>query len=123
VRIVDQTGASTEGCLLHGAVLLASLAGGRVYPLGGAQGSAIEVFRRAQTLPAFDFLTDPGVALVDTANEAADSSSAAAADDRDGSGTTAVRADRPSRRACSQRGNARSSRWTWITVSTARGDA
>jgi hypothetical protein len=42
VRIVDQTGASADACLLHGAVLLASLDDGRVYPLNGK---------------AFDFLT------------------------------------------------------------------
>jgi hypothetical protein len=56
VRIVDQTGASTEACLLHGAVLLASLQGGRVYPLNGPPGSAILVYTRACDLPPFDFL-------------------------------------------------------------------
>ena len=56
VRIVDQTGADTEACLLHGAVLLASLHLGRVYPLHGPQGSAITVYQRARDLPPFDFL-------------------------------------------------------------------
>src|SRR5262249_6926495 len=51
VRVVDQTGVSTHGCLLHAAVLLASLAGGRVYPMHGPPGSAIEVYSRARMLP------------------------------------------------------------------------
>ncbi len=71
VRVVDQTGAGTEACLLHGAVLLASLDRGRVYPLNGPDGSAIVVFTRAQGLPPFDFLTGPGVARVPTVDEAA----------------------------------------------------
>ena len=70
VRIIDQTGAATSACLLHGAALLASLERGRVYPLNGPDGSAITVFTRAQTLPALDFLTGPGVAPVTTAEEA-----------------------------------------------------
>jgi hypothetical protein len=71
VQIVDQTDAAVSACVLHGAVLLASLERGRVYPLNGPDGSAITVFTRAQTLPAFDFLTGPGVARVTTVNEAA----------------------------------------------------
>lgn len=68
VRVIDQTGVSTAACLLHGAVLLASLHRGRVYPLNGPKGSAIAVFALAQTLPAFGFLTGPAVARVSTAN-------------------------------------------------------
>jgi hypothetical protein len=56
VQIVDHAGASVAGCLLHGIVLLASLDRGRVCPLNGADGSAITVFTRAQTLRPFDFL-------------------------------------------------------------------
>ncbi len=41
VQIVDQTNVSTPACLLHGSVLLASLERGRVYPLNGADNSAI----------------------------------------------------------------------------------
>ncbi|MFC0532805.1 hypothetical protein [Phytohabitans kaempferiae] len=55
MRIVDRAGASTAGCILHGAVLLASLDGGRVYLLNGPAGSAIAVYRLARELSAFDF--------------------------------------------------------------------
>jgi hypothetical protein len=55
VQIVDQTGVAVAACLLHGAVLLASLDRARVYPLNGPEGSAITVFARARTLPPFDF--------------------------------------------------------------------
>ncbi len=58
VRVVDQTGAGAEACLLHGAVLLASLHHGWVYPLHGPQGSAITVYQRARDLPPFDFLAE-----------------------------------------------------------------
>jgi hypothetical protein len=47
-------------CPLHGAALLASLDGGRVYPLNGPNGSAIAVYAFARTLPPFDFLTSSG---------------------------------------------------------------
>ena len=53
VRIVDQTGEEAVGCQQHGPVLLASLHRGRVYPLPGADGAAIAVFKEAQTLPPF----------------------------------------------------------------------
>jgi hypothetical protein len=61
VQIVDQAGVAVAACLLHGAVLLASLDGARVYPLNGPEGSAITVFTRAQTLPPFDFLSSAHV--------------------------------------------------------------
>lgn len=35
VRVVDRTGQGTTACRLHGAVLLASLDGARVFPLDG----------------------------------------------------------------------------------------
>jgi hypothetical protein len=71
VQIIDQTGDATSACLLHGAVMLASLERGRAYPLNGPDGSAITVFTRAQRLPAFDFLTGPGAARVTTPDQAA----------------------------------------------------
>jgi hypothetical protein len=67
VQVIDRTGASVEGCVLHGAVLLASLEGGRVFPWKGPDGAAIEVFRRAQTMPAFGFLGGRGIARADAA--------------------------------------------------------
>lgn len=57
VRIVDRAGAEVAACPLHGAVLLASLDRGRVYPLNGPDGAAITVYVRARALPPFDFLT------------------------------------------------------------------
>jgi hypothetical protein len=52
VLVVDQAGGEALGCLRHGAALLASLEGGRVYP---GTGSAIEVYRRAQALRPFEW--------------------------------------------------------------------
>jgi hypothetical protein len=57
IQVVDRTGSSVAACLLHGAVLLASLDGGRVYPLNGPDGSAIAAYTRARSLRPFDFLT------------------------------------------------------------------
>jgi hypothetical protein len=57
VQIVDQVGVAVAACLLHGAVLLASLDRARVHLLNGPEGSAITVFTRARTLPPFDFLS------------------------------------------------------------------
>jgi hypothetical protein len=56
VRIGDRLGAGVAACPLHGAVLLASLDGGRVYPLAGPNGSAIAVYALARKLPPFDYL-------------------------------------------------------------------
>jgi hypothetical protein len=69
VRIVDQTGAGVAACLLHGAVLLASLDRGRVCPLNGEDGVAITVFNRAQALWPFDFLVESGLSTDATPNE------------------------------------------------------
>ncbi len=69
VQIVDQTGAGVAACLLHGAVLLASLDRGRVYPLNGEDGVAITVFTRAQALRPFDFLVELGSSTDATPNE------------------------------------------------------
>jgi hypothetical protein len=71
VRIVDQTGASTEAWLRHEAVLPASLHNGRVYPLHGPYWSAILAYTRAQELPPFDFLIGPGIDYVTATDEAA----------------------------------------------------
>ena len=70
VWIIDRAGARVEGCLLHAAALLASLADGRVVPFNGPNGSAIEVFRRAQTVPAFAFLYGQRMATAEVAAEA-----------------------------------------------------
>ncbi|MEV5182895.1 hypothetical protein AB0K88_24355 [Streptomyces werraensis] len=53
VTVLDRTGAGANGCEHHGARLLASLEGGRVYPLPDApDGAAIRVFKAAaSTLP------------------------------------------------------------------------
>ncbi|WP_235980462.1 hypothetical protein [Streptomyces albidus (ex Kaewkla and Franco 2022)] len=50
VRIVDQNGNETTGCVHHAAVLYASLACCRVYPSPGHAGDVTEVYRRAQML-------------------------------------------------------------------------
>ena len=106
VRIVDRTEASADACLLHGAVLLASLDGGRVYPLNGPDGAAITVYTRAQTMPAFDFLAR-----------------------RADAGTLRpikscpVDRDDAARSGCSGSGNGFRSRWIEDTVSVAMGDA
>lgn len=59
VRVVDQFEASVSACVRHGAVLLATLEGGRVYP-GSVQGAAIEVYERAQKLRPYEFGPSPG---------------------------------------------------------------
>ncbi|CAL9666093.1 hypothetical protein SUDANB145_07167 (plasmid) [Streptomyces sp. enrichment culture] len=54
VTILDARNAGADGCELHGARLLASLEGGRVYPLPDAPDqAAIRVFRSAGTLRPF----------------------------------------------------------------------
>jgi hypothetical protein len=56
VRVKDSAGREALGCVRHGAVLLASLAGGAVYPgPGGVGGEAIEVYQRAKALKPFEF--------------------------------------------------------------------
>lgn len=56
VRVVDQDGAESLACVRHGAVLLASLENGRVYPAAGSpEGVAIRVFQRAKNLRPFAF--------------------------------------------------------------------
>lgn len=54
VRVVDRAGAEVAGCVRHASVLLASVAGARVYP-GSVAGAAVEVFHRAQSRRPFTF--------------------------------------------------------------------
>jgi hypothetical protein len=56
VRVIDQTGTDVDACLLHGAVLLASLDHGRWAPFHGPEGSTIAAHTRAPDLPSFDFM-------------------------------------------------------------------
>ncbi|QIY95847.1 hypothetical protein HEP87_19690 [Streptomyces sp. S1D4-11] len=60
VTILDAANAGANGCEHHGARLLASLTGGRVYALGTApEASAIRVFKAAATIRPFAW-TDRG---------------------------------------------------------------
>ena len=54
VTVLDATGAGADGCEHHGARLLASLEGGRVYALPDApEGAAIRVFKAADSTRPF----------------------------------------------------------------------
>jgi hypothetical protein len=60
MRIIDAAGEQASGCVHHGAVMLASLVGARVYP-GSVDGAAIAAYQRAQARRPFDFgPDDPG---------------------------------------------------------------
>jgi hypothetical protein len=60
VTVLDAAGAGADGCEHHGARLLASLAGGRVYPLPDApSGAAIRVFTTAAALRPFCWVEGP----------------------------------------------------------------
>ncbi|MEU5633505.1 hypothetical protein ACH47C_26795 [Streptomyces rishiriensis] len=59
VTVLDASNAGASGCEHHGARLLASLDGGRVYALPDApDGAAIRVFNAADTIRPFPWLTD-----------------------------------------------------------------
>lgn len=59
VTVLDVTNAGAEGCEHHGARLLASLDGGRVYALDAApDAAAIRVFKAAAGIRPFAWLTD-----------------------------------------------------------------
>lgn len=59
VTVLDAHNASANGCEHHGARLLASLNGGRVYPLPDApDGAAIRTFKAADGIRPFPWLTD-----------------------------------------------------------------
>jgi len=56
VRVIDQFGAETRGCVHHGAVLLASLESARVYPgPQGRVGDSLRAYGLARSLPPFSF--------------------------------------------------------------------
>jgi hypothetical protein len=60
VTVLDATNAGADGCEHHGARLLASLEGGRVYPLPDApDGAAIKVFEVAATTRPFAWVDGP----------------------------------------------------------------
>jgi hypothetical protein len=60
VTILDATNAGANGCQHHGARLLASLDGGRVYGLpDAAPGTAIRVFKAAQGIRPFPWVDGP----------------------------------------------------------------
>lgn len=60
VTVLDAANAGADGCEHHGARLLASLEGGRVYGLPDApDGAAIRVFKAAQTIRPFPWLDGP----------------------------------------------------------------
>jgi hypothetical protein len=59
VLVVDAVGGSVTGCVHHGAVLLASLDSGRVYPgPDRVPGAAIDAYTRAAALAPFYFRKD-----------------------------------------------------------------
>ncbi|MET7731239.1 hypothetical protein ABZT02_07705 [Streptomyces sp. NPDC005402] len=59
VTVLDAQNAGVDGCEHHGARLLASLDGGRVYALPDApDGAAIRVFKAADATRPFPWLTD-----------------------------------------------------------------
>jgi hypothetical protein len=60
VTILDRDNAGAKGCEWHAARLLASLAGGRVYPLPDApEQAAIRVFKGADSLHPFPWVDAP----------------------------------------------------------------
>ncbi|GGQ93702.1 hypothetical protein GCM10010251_05610 [Streptomyces aurantiogriseus] len=62
VTVLDRVNAGADGCEHHGARLLASLAGGRVYALPhAAPGTAIRVFTAAAGIRPFCWLDGPRV--------------------------------------------------------------
>lgn len=59
VTVLDRHNAGADGCEHHGARLLASLEGGRVYALPTASaGAAIRTFKAADGIRPFSWLTD-----------------------------------------------------------------
>lgn len=59
VTILDASNAGADGCEHHAARLLASLEGSRVYALPDApEGAALRVFKAADTIRPFPWLTD-----------------------------------------------------------------
>lgn len=62
VRVVDAAGSGATGCEHHGARMLASLRGGRVYPGPGSRDgqAAIRVYNAAQRLHPFPWVRKGG---------------------------------------------------------------
>jgi hypothetical protein len=59
VTVIDAQNAGADGCEHHAARLLASLEGGKVYPLPDApEGAAIRTFKAAATLPPYAWRTE-----------------------------------------------------------------
>lgn len=59
VTVLDAVNAGSNGCEHHGARLLASIEGGRVYPLPDApEGAAIRTFTAAASLRPFPWRTE-----------------------------------------------------------------
>lgn len=59
MTVLDRGNAGANGCEHHGARLLASLEGGRVYPLPDApEGAAVRVFKAADSIRPFPWMTD-----------------------------------------------------------------
>ncbi|MET8447416.1 hypothetical protein [Streptomyces sp. NPDC005209] len=62
VTVLDAVNAGADGCEHHGARILASLEGGRVFALPDAPpGAAIRVFRAADTIRPFCWFDGPRV--------------------------------------------------------------
>lgn len=62
VTVLDAVNAGADGCEHHGARLLASLVGGRVYALpDAAPGTAVRVFQAAAGLRPFCWLDGPRI--------------------------------------------------------------
>ncbi|MCX4547193.1 hypothetical protein [Streptomyces sp. NBC_01565] len=67
IRDRQTTTGGVPGCVHHGARMLASLEGGRVYPGPSAGvgrtpesgGAAVDAYNRAQTLQPFPWMSDP----------------------------------------------------------------
>jgi hypothetical protein len=60
VTVLDKHNAGANGCEHHGARLLASLDGGRVYPLPDApEAAALRVFHAADTIRPFPWMNGP----------------------------------------------------------------
>jgi hypothetical protein len=60
VTVLDRQNAGANGCEHHGARLLASLEGGRVYALPDAPaGAAIRVFKAADSIRPFPWVDGP----------------------------------------------------------------
>jgi hypothetical protein len=70
VTILDKTNAGADGCEHHGARLLASIEGGRVYALPDApEGAAIRVFKAADSIRPFPWVPGPRTRLEQLSRE------------------------------------------------------